>query len=70
VRANANKNGEIIRAKFETIHKLIDLLEDYKPIYQGATERQRIEHYRDVIQEDIAFIVATIIRDRTGKCDE
>lgn len=55
-----------LKVKFETIHKLIALLEDYKPIYQGTTEKQRLEHYCDVIQEDIKYITQTIIRERNG----
>jgi hypothetical protein len=53
-----------LTTKFETIYKLLSLLHDYKPIYEGATEKQRLEHYRDVIQEDIAYIVADLIKTR------
>ena len=64
------KQNSILATKFETIHKLITLLENYKPIYNGVTEKQRLEHYCDVIQEDIKYIVQTIIRKRNGYSDE
>lgn len=67
VRANSIEHGEILRVKFETIHKLVDLLENYKPIYQGSVEKQRLEHYCDVIQEDIKYITQTIIREKMSK---
>lgn len=56
--------------KFETIENLLALLKNYRPVYLGSVEKQRLEHYRDVIQEDIAFIVASIIRDKVGLNDE
>ena len=49
-----------VTVKFETIHSLLKLIENYQPIYTGTKERQRLEHYRDVIQEDIAYIVAAL----------
>jgi hypothetical protein len=48
--------------KFETINFLLTQLEHYKPIYSGSKEADRLHHYRDVICEDLTYIVESLIK--------
>ena len=50
-----------IESRFETIKLLLSHLENYKPVYVGSKEADRLHHYRDIICEDLTIIVESII---------
>ena len=59
-----NEKDPRFEQKLETIKTLLNLIEFYNPILTENKEIERLRHYADVIQEDITYLVESIIREK------
>jgi len=59
-----NEKDPKFEQKLETVKNLLNAIEYYKPILTERKEAERLRHYRDVIVEDITYLVESIIREK------
>ena len=57
---------EIGKKKLAEIRRLLDALENYTPVFTDWHEVSRLRTIKDIIKEDIQFMVEDLIRSRNG----